>query len=198
MTNLVESVGAGQGDQIFVSAGKQAPKCEAHGLVTERAGDCGIEDDEFRIDPDLDCVGSQQVRAEPVKRADRRGFQCPEHHAPALDFMPRAELSAAKASNSLAELTGRLFGKGQGDQGTKRATLLAIDLAPVPLGQDKSLATTCAGSQGHAGLCHFKSVKLFSSQPRGGVLGIIHRNRSFRTRIPHGFSRGGGAPVQGL
>ena len=43
--------------------------------------------------------------------------------------MPRGELSAAKVSNSLAELTGRLFGKGQGDQGTKRATLLALDLA---------------------------------------------------------------------
>ena len=109
-----------------------------------------------------------------MKRADRCRLQRPEHHAPPLDFMPRGELSAAKVSNSLAELTGRLFGKGQGDQGTKRATLLALDLAPVPLGQDKSLATTCAGPQGHAGLCHFKSVKLFSSQPRGGVLGIIH------------------------
>ena len=109
-----------------------------------------------------------------MKRADRRRFQCPEHHAPPLDFMPRGELSAAKVSNSLAELAGRLFGKGQGDQGTKRAAPLALDLAPVPFGQNQSLATTCAGPQGHAGLIHFKSVKLFSSQPRGGDLGLIH------------------------
>src|SRR5208282_1206935 len=118
---------------------------DAHGLVTERAGDRGIEDGEFRIDPNLNGMGSQQLRAEPVKRADRRRFQRPEHHAPAIGFTSRGELSAAKSSNSLAELTGGLFGKGQCDQGTERATLLALDFAPVPFGQDKSLATTCAG-----------------------------------------------------
>ena len=144
-------------DQEFAELGLNS-------LHPQRVGNGGVEDGEFGVDADLECVSSQEPGAKLVKGADGCGVESAEDRAPAVGIMTGGELAPAAVADADAELASGFVGEGESDQGAERASAVVFKCGQEPLGEDRGLAAAGAGRERDARAVDFERGLLLGSE----------------------------------